>query len=862
MSFSAVGIKNIKSFYQKLDLTIEPLTFLIGTNNSGKSTVFNTINIIKSSLELDGRNKINMIDFIKTEYSTGNLRQRYGEIESFLPNSQIDDNVIEISFKYFSTAILKTLTILFKINIDKDKRHGLLHSLEVISEDNILIQIIPNYSTLNVNGIGHQVLNSSTIKVNFKDYFDYFFNSLKQYNSLIRFLLNKKSDINQLVENLINEKIKKITIEEEKLNYQFKKYIEILFEKLKIERHRTSELLFDFKEKIFFSDYKCKKEDIKYLLSFLRYNKNNLEYDPRLLFVKYLMAFIKDSYFFLYSNNFKSSSDTDKIEKLLFENILLNDDELIEIKNYFTAINNEIEKIYKLTDFSFENFEGISETLVHLIKKNELFSEITDYFKMNDLEIFDFTEFDKGISIEQSSICEQLNNAKNINFKENEKDIFQINKLFSSDNKGFKNKIKSWFINELELRNSDIITLKESLSSRLWELLSTELEICYDKIDNLRSGLYIAFEYTRAFFERHDDEKSFSRFINNFFIDKSFLFGLETYMIASRFNSVTEHNFFIFKYLILLFINENNLHDILLKRIDSDELGYSDDELLSLSFNEQHILWDKLLYFISIPFGKRNNFIFSQIKNESEEIHNFIRKKLDNFVFVPNFRTLNQRNIYDLPHEFSLFQKINFSSIREVYLARVNTLLSYLELNAQLDIEREDRLGVTNFYLLSNGKKNNLSVEGQGLSQFIILILHIVYASLDVKDNIIYSSKSSDKIVFIEEPEISLHPAFQSKLADLFIYCYKEFGIFLVIETHSEYLIRKMQLLVKKNAIDSDKVLIHYFNPTTSSAVAERKYEIEINKSGLLSKPFGEGFFDISNNLILDLFFLNLNNNN
>ena len=65
--------------------------------------------------------------------------------------------------------------------------------------------------------------------------------------------------------------------------------------------------------------------------------------------------------------------------------------------------------------------------------------------------------------------------------------------------------------------------------------------------------------------------------------------------------------------------------------------------------------------------------------------------------------------------------------------------------------------------------------------------------------------------VIIEEPEINLHPAFQSKLADMFVEAAKVFNIQFIIETHSEYLIRRLQYLTAKKDIKTDDTVIYYF---------------------------------------------------
>ena len=101
------------------------------------------------------------------------------------------------------------------------------------------------------------------------------------------------------------------------------------------------------------------------------------------------------------------------------------------------------------------------------------------------------------------------------------------------------------------------------------------------------------------------------------------------------------------------------------------------------------------------------------------------------------------------------------------------------------------------------------------------------------------------KIILIEEPETFLHPDWQSKLADFFVYVMKEHGeknnIKFVIETHSVYLIQKLQLLVARNEFDPSKVNIVYFNTGNEK---DRFYRLVMRKDGILKERFGKGFYD------------------
>ena len=70
------------------------------------------------------------------------------------------------------------------------------------------------------------------------------------------------------------------------------------------------------------------------------------------------------------------------------------------------------------------------------------------------------------------------------------------------------------------------------------------------------------------------------------------------------------------------------------------------------------------------------------------------------------------------------------------------------------------------------------------------------------------------KVLIIEEPESNLHPNLQSKLADILVLAYKTYDIHFILETHSEYLIRKLQYLIASDqfSLKTEDVAVYYFN--------------------------------------------------
>lgn len=161
-----------------------------------------------------------------------------------------------------------------------------------------------------------------------------------------------------------------------------------------------------------------------------------------------------------------------------------------------------------------------------------------------------------------------------------------------------------------------------------------------------------------------------------------------------------------------------------------------------------------------------------------------------------------------------------------------------------------------------------LADNGYGITQIFAILLNIEVAIMGRKVEKVRPDDSLNPFIgeednvqtvtaatiAIEEPEIHLHPSFQSKLADLFYDAYKKYGIQFLIETHSEYLIRKSQLIVAGMGFENnnDSVsgcpFITYYVPEDSLP-----YSLGYRKDGKFMESFGTGFYDESANLAFDL---------
>jgi predicted ATPase len=151
--------------------------------------------------------------------------------------------------------------------------------------------------------------------------------------------------------------------------------------------------------------------------------------------------------------------------------------------------------------------------------------------------------------------------------------------------------------------------------------------------------------------------------------------------------------------------------------------------------------------------------------------------------------------------------------------------------------------------ILNQDKWQNLTDKGFGAGQVLTILLKICNEIQRQKDPHISNRRfrSSQTIIMIEEPETNLHPCLQSRLAEMFYDAFKQFGIRFILETHSEYLIRKTQAIVNRTN-DLEAFKLYYID--NSKGIHEMRYR----EDGKFMDEFGPGFFDESANLAFELF--------
>jgi predicted ATP-dependent endonuclease of OLD family len=167
------------------------------------------------------------------------------------------------------------------------------------------------------------------------------------------------------------------------------------------------------------------------------------------------------------------------------------------------------------------------------------------------------------------------------------------------------------------------------------------------------------------------------------------------------------------------------------------------------------------------------------------------------------------------------------------------------------------------FYFVAKINGHLLTEQATGIYRILHLICKLSlmtfsphWMNLFQKKSMSFAQKS---FLVIEEPESNLHPDYQIKLAEMIFEFSQLTDRYVIIETHSEYMIRTFQYLVAKNENSDKQVGIINFGSEVNRGKVKH---ISIRPNGSLSDNFYSGFFNYSEDLRLMLDALNNQRNN
>lgn len=197
-----------------------------------------------------------------------------------------------------------------------------------------------------------------------------------------------------------------------------------------------------------------------------------------------------------------------------------------------------------------------------------------------------------------------------------------------------------------------------------------------------------------------------------------------------------------------------------------------------------------------------------------------------------------------MDHYISLLTDNDVDEIESFLLGGLNQTLA--NLRAMLESVRQGRGSKTpggfdsakvRFSSTTSSQSVSPSNMGIGFSQMMPLVASAFGAE--------------NSLIAIEQPELHVHPALQTELADLFIQSAKGRGNRFLIETHSEHLILRVMRRIRettRNSLPEGKppikpkdVAILYVQPGENGSTVQ---ELRIDEQGRFVDNWPQGFFE------------------
>ena len=216
--------------------------------------------------------------------------------------------------------------------------------------------------------------------------------------------------------------------------------------------------------------------------------------------------------------------------------------------------------------------------------------------------------------------------------------------------------------------------------------------------------------------------------------------------------------------------------------------------------------------FLDVIFGSADDIPFHKIM--SVKFFSFVPdKELRRMIHVPGLRG-NPERVYN-----RTVTGPDFPGIFEHYVATII---------AQWQEKKDDRLQALETMLAALGLTQEISAKVVNDTQIELQVGRLPKAERDGSDLVniadvgfgvsqvlpvlvaLWVAKKG-QLVYLEQPELHLHPRAQYALAKILAETAKR-GVKLVVETHSALLLRQVQTLMAKGDLDPDLVKLHWFS--------------------------------------------------
>ena len=111
-----------------------------------------------------------------------------------------------------------------------------------------------------------------------------------------------------------------------------------------------------------------------------------------------------------------------------------------------------------------------------------------------------------------------------------------------------------------------------------------------------------------------------------------------------------------------------------------------------------------------------------------------------------------------------------------------------------------------------SGPNANIMDVGYGVSQSLPILVDVM-ATGEHDEGGPRNRAAAGRTFLLQQPEVHLHPRGQAALASLFVEASRKSGNRFLVETHSDYIIDRIRISVRKRLLKPDDVSILYFEP-------------------------------------------------
>ena len=160
-------------------------------------------------------------------------------------------------------------------------------------------------------------------------------------------------------------------------------------------------------------------------------------------------------------------------------------------------------------------------------------------------------------------------------------------------------------------------------------------------------------------------------------------------------------------------------------------------------------------------------------------------------------------------------------------IIRLTKILKELKLLHSIETKKRDD---GTFQILIKIKENSYPVPLTDVGYGVSKILPLLVADLQLGEH---------SLLAMSEPEIDLHPSVQADFAEYLASQTKNNKQY-IVETHSEYIINRLRLLISKDELKEEDVKVYFFE---NNGIETKTYNVKLKKNGQITDA-PDSFFE------------------